>query len=91
VRDFGTPSSAWDPFINLFSRLRIYGQGLVIYLLFLKTERTQSWVGREVGKIWEELADGRENIHNMFYEKFKVKIENITLLCKNNKRTNLRL
>lgn len=51
------------------------GKILLSTLLSLKTERTQSWVGREVGKIWEELAEWRENIQNIFYENFKVRTE----------------
>lgn len=55
------------------------GKILLSTLLSLKTERTQSWVGREVGKIWEELAEWRENIQNIFYENFKVRTEKKTL------------
>lgn len=55
------------------------GKILLSTLLSLKTERTQSWVGREVGKIWEELAEWRENIQNIFYENCKELKKNSTL------------
>jgi hypothetical protein len=39
--------------------------------MFFESEgkREYGWMGREVGRIWEELSEGKEHEQNMLYEK----------------------
>jgi len=52
-----------------------------IVFLYFEEERSQGWVGREVGKIWKELRNGRDMIEIILYEKLlKLKPEYLSAI-----------
>lgn len=54
----------------VFTQTYIYNYYLDVYSYFNETEnvRVKVWVSREVGKLWEELGEGKHS-QNILYEK----------------------